>query len=329
MFAIANRGPSELPRTPDLRVFRTLAALAGRIGLVIAFQPVMTEVDRDNSTQRRTRRTTPPCAGSNRKNRCMKAGRLLSRGVICDHRSHLSLGWTQRSRGILASAKYRAEREGRTPAVNARQLGTAGVLNPITVCPQGVFAESTFSIRATRGGAIRVPPRAQHLAPGRRRIQRAHVPLQPALQPEKGFWHSVINQLRRLGTEGAIELTAVDNQNTCGIKSALHSAARRNGVPIGMIARRDKVYAWLAGAPMNGDRRPGRAPLTCRVCGREIKRPRVGASRQYVCAGKGGRLSDCQKIWRKARRSGISIEQAKRWFAKRKRLAQRNGVRNG
>jgi hypothetical protein len=63
---------------------------------------------------------------------------------------------------------------------------------------------------------------------------------------------------------------------------------------------------WNVGKRERGASRSSSAALECEACGKRIE-PRSGTSKQYVCAGKDGQISECQKIRRYAREHGISV----------------------
>jgi len=76
------------------------------------------------------------------------------------------------------------------------------------------------------------------------------------------------------------------------------------------VIREPRIYAWIPGKRPVIINRPKRAPVLCEVCGEEIDRPEVGASKQFVCAGKGNKKSRCQKIRRYAFAHGLPISEA-------------------
>jgi hypothetical protein len=101
------------------------------------------------------------------------------------------------------------------------------------------------------------------------------------------------------------------------MKSSIHTAAKRAGVRLRVVIREPRIYAWIPGKRPVIINRPNRVPVLCEVCGEEIDRPEVGASKQFVCAGKGNKKSRCQKVRRYAFAHGLPISEAAKRFRQR------------
>lgn len=164
-----------------------------------------------------------------------------------------------------------------------------------------------------------MPSAAKRLEPKRRVLKQSEIPTKVPLQPPKGYWDSVLRHLELLGPDDALEITLRDEQDTASMKSSLWSAARRHGVRLRTLTRKEKMYVWIAHRDCPTEARQRRTPIECEVCRRTIIPPRTGASRQFVCAGIGNRKSRCQKIRRYAREHDISIEEAIKHFRNRRK----------
>jgi len=147
--------------------------------------------------------------------------------------------------------------------------------------------------------------------PGDRVIKRREIPAAHRASFGKGYWDRVVNRLSYLETDEALELSFRPDESTAGAKSAIHTAAKRAGVRLRVVIREPRNFAWIPGRRPVIIRRAKRAPILCEVCGEETDRPQVGASKQFVCAGKGNRKSQCQKIRRYVLAHHLSIAEAR------------------
>jgi hypothetical protein len=161
--------------------------------------------------------------------------------------------------------------------------------------------------------------------PEERVIDRSAIPAARATSAEKGYWDSKINHLALLKETQALEISFPGCDHASSMKSAIHAAAARAGLRVNVRVRGSRIYAWIAGRRDQGRTHPPRAPIQCEVCGREIVRPTTGGSKQFVCAGTGQQMSDCQKIRRCSKKEDISIAEAIERF--RKAQAQRAAKR--
>ena len=148
-------------------------------------------------------------------------------------------------------------------------------------------------------------------------IKRREIPAAHRASFGKGYWDRVVNRLSYLETDEALELSFRPDESTAGAKSAIHTAAKRAGVRLRVVIREPRIYAWIPGKRPVIIRRSKRAPVLCEVCGEEIDRPEVGASKQFVCAGRGNKKSRCQKVRRYAFAHGLPISEAAKRFRRR------------
>ena len=147
--------------------------------------------------------------------------------------------------------------------------------------------------------------------PGDRVIKRREIPAAHRANFSKGYWDRVVNRLSYLDVEDVLELSFSPDDSISSMKSAIHTAAKRAGVRLRVVIREPRLFAWIPGKRPVIIRRAKRMPVLCEVCGEEIDRPQVGASKQFVCAGKGNKKSQCQKTRRYALAHHLSITEAR------------------
>ena len=145
-------------------------------------------------------------------------------------------------------------------------------------------------------------------------MKRRELPAARQASLSKGYWDRVINRLTYLDIDDMLELPSSPGESPSSMKSSIHTAAKRAGVRLRVAIREPCLYAWIPGKHPVIIKRPERAPLLCEVCGGEIDRPQIGASKQFVCAGNGNEKSECQKIRRYALKHHISITEAREHF---------------
>ena len=152
-----------------------------------------------------------------------------------------------------------------------------------------------------------------------RLIKRSQIPAARPLHLDKGHWDSVVYRLGEAAKDEALELFLSGDRSPNSIKSSLHRAAVRAGKRVAILIRGSKAYVWITGDrdPKRGH--PPREPITCKVCGKPIIRPKFGGSRQSVHAGERNKKSECQKTWRYVREHGVTVAEA---------IARRGGVDN-
>jgi hypothetical protein len=145
--------------------------------------------------------------------------------------------------------------------------------------------------------------------PERSVVDRSEIEAVQSSRIAKGYWDSTVRHLLLLGPDQALKLAFKSGQAPHGIRSSIHMAAARSGVRVGVKVSGAVVYIWRAGARERAAAHVSRPLIKCEVCGKLIT-PRLGVSKQYVCAGKEGQKSECQKTRRYAREHGISIAEA-------------------
>ena len=145
-------------------------------------------------------------------------------------------------------------------------------------------------------------------------LKQREIPAENRESFSKGYWDRVVNRLAYLEADDALELVFSPDESITSMKSSIHTAAKRAGVRLRVVIREPRIYAWIPGKRREIINRPKRAPVLCEVCGEEIDRPEVGASKQFVCAGKGNKKSRCQKIRRYAFAHGLPISEAAKRF---------------
>jgi hypothetical protein len=142
-------------------------------------------------------------------------------------------------------------------------------------------------------------------------LKQREIPAENRESFSKGYWDRVVNRLAYLEADDALELVFSPDESITSMKSSIHTAAKRAGVRLRIVIREPRIYAWIPGKRPVTIRRAKRAPVLCEVCGEEIDRPEVGASKQFVCAGKGNKKSRCQKTRRYALAHHLSIAEAR------------------
>jgi len=145
-------------------------------------------------------------------------------------------------------------------------------------------------------------------------IKRWEIPAAHRASFSKGYWDRVVNRLSYLEVDDVLELSFSPDDSISSMKSAIHTAAKRAGVRLRVVIREPRLFAWIPGKRPVIIRRANRVPVLCEVCGEEIDRPQVGASKQFVCAGKGNKKSQCQKTRRYALAHHLSIAEARERF---------------
>ena len=145
-------------------------------------------------------------------------------------------------------------------------------------------------------------------------LKQREIPAENRESLSKGYWDRVVNRLAYLEADDALELAFSPDESITSMKSSIHTAAKRAGVRLRVLIREPRIFAWIPGKRPVIINRPQRAPVRCEVCGREIDRPQIGASKQFVCAGDGNEKSKCQKIRRYSLKHHISIAEAREHF---------------
>ena len=153
-------------------------------------------------------------------------------------------------------------------------------------------------------------------------LKQREIPAENRESLSKGYWDRVVNRLAYLEADDALELAFSPDESITSMKSSIHTAAKRAGVRLRVVTREPRIYAWIPGKRPVIIRRAKRAPVLCEVCGGEIDRPQIGASKQFVCAGDGNEKSECQKIRRYALKHHISIRRSSRALPAHGRDAQ-------
>ena len=148
-------------------------------------------------------------------------------------------------------------------------------------------------------------------------LKQREIPAENRESFSKGYWDRVVNRLAYLEADDALELAFSPDESITSMKSSIHTAAKRAGVRLRVVIREPRIFAWIPGKRPVIIRRAKRAPVLCEVCGEEIDRPEVGASKQFVCAGKGNKKSQCQKVRRYAFAHGLPISEAAKRFLRR------------
>ena len=148
-------------------------------------------------------------------------------------------------------------------------------------------------------------------------LKQREIPAENRESFSKGYWDRVVNRLSHLEVDDVLELSFSPDDSISSMKSAIHTAAKRAGVRLRVVIREPRIYAWIPGKRPVIIRRSKRAPVLCEVCGEEIDRPEVGASKQFVCAGRGNKKSRCQKVRRYAFAHGLPISEAAKRFRRR------------
>ena len=114
-----------------------------------------------------------------------------------------------------------------------------------------------------------------------------------------------------------LEISFRPGESPSSVKSSVKTAAKRARVRVQIAIREPRMYLWIPGKRPKTIQLRTRDPIPCPVCGMPIIRPKYGASKQFVHAGKGKKKSECQKTWRYAKAHGISISEA---IERRRRL---------
>lgn len=71
------------------------------------------------------------------------------------------------------------------------------------------------------------------------------------ISPSKGFWSSIIEQLKGTKRNELLRLKLRDDQDTATTKASLQKAAQRGKIRVSMLTRPKRIYVW---------RLPGKLP---------------------------------------------------------------------